>query len=347
MKDNRIAWRSPSNLAIIKYWGKFGRQYPRNASISFTLHNAYTETSLQYEAKQHNGNIQLDFLFEGQTNLKFEQRLHKFLSGITDIMPWLTEYKLTIASSNSFPHSAGIASSASAMSALALCLCSMERQITTQPQSEEYFLQRASMIARLGSGSACRSVYPHLAMWGATSLVDEASNDYAIAYNDVVDPVFKTFHDDILLVSKSEKSVSSTAGHALMDSNPFADIRYQQAHDNMQLLLKALQKGDVELFGTIAEQEALQLHALMMTSKPSYLLMESNSLEIIKRIRDWRASTGLPLYFSMDAGPNMHLLYPDTIFKQVQQFIKSELLAFCEQGAYLEDKVGAGPTRIQ
>jgi diphosphomevalonate decarboxylase len=222
----------------------------------------------------------------------------------------------------------------------------MERQVSTQPQAEEYFYQRASMIARLGSGSAARSVYPHLAVWGATTLAEGSSNDYAIPFAQAVHKVFLSYHDDILLVSKSEKSVSSTAGHALMNSNPFADVRYQQAHNNLQDLLLAMKEGDLHRFGRIAEQEALQLHALMMTSEPSYILMESNSLEIIKKIRLWRQNTGHPLYFSMDAGPNMHLLYPDNIASAVQLFIQQELLEYCEQGSYLEDVVGKGPTRL-
>ena len=346
MKNSRIAWRSPSNLAIIKYWGKYGRQLPRNASISLTLQNAYSETSLEFEPKQGNGLVELAFTFEGEENTKFKERLQKFLSSITDIMPFLTEYKLTIASQNSFPHSAGIASSASAMSALALCLCTMERQLSTQPQSEDYFYRRASMIARLGSGSAARSVYPHLAVWGATDLAEGSSNDFATPYSQAVDAVFLSYHDDILLVSKSEKSVSSTAGHALMDSNPFASVRYQQAHDNLKELLQAMKTGDVHAFGRIAEQEALQLHALMMTSNPSYILMESQSLEIIKKIRQWRLKTGLALYFSMDAGPNMHLLYPHSIAADVQEFIQQDLVQHCEQGSLLKDRVGKGPIQL-
>ena len=222
----------------------------------------------------------------------------------------------------------------------------MERQLSTQPQSEDYFYRRASMIARLGSGSAARSVYPHLAVWGATDLAEGSSNDFATPYSQAVDAVFLSYHDDILLVSKSEKSVSSTAGHALMDSNPFASVRYQQAHDNLKELLQAMKTGDVHAFGRIAEQEALQLHALMMTSNPSYILMESQSLEIIKKIRQWRLKTGLALYFSMDAGPNMHLLYPHSIAADVQEFIQQDLVQHCEQGSLLKDRAGKGPIQL-
>lgn len=342
----KITWRSPSNLALVKYWGKYGRQLPKNASISFTLQNAYSETSLSYEEKEDNDEIDLTFLFEGKENEAFKAKIVKFLSSITAYFPFLTAYKLHIESHNSFPHSAGIASSASSMSALALCLCSMEREVSITMPNEEMFFRKASDIARLGSGSASRSIYPHLALWGETTLADGSSNEYAIPYSTKVHEVFRSFHDDILMVSKREKSVSSTAGHALMNGNPFAEIRYQQAHENLEALLVALETGDLDTFGTITEQEALQLHALMMTSKPSYILMEGNSIELIKRVQAWRKATGNHLYFSLDAGPNLHLLYPDAIKEEVTAFIQSDLLALCEEQQYLQDVVGQGPIKL-
>lgn len=345
----KITWRSPSNLALIKYWGKHGRQLPNNASISLTLQQAYSETTLEYKEKvEDNGKISLTFLFEGKENPAFEAKIQRFLESIyEDFFPFLTGYDLHISSHNSFPHSAGIASSASSMSALALCLCSLERQVSITLPNEEIFYKKASDIARLGSGSASRSVYPYLAVWGKTDLVKNSSDEYAIGYGNEVDEVFHTFHDDIMMVSKAEKSVSSTAGHQLMENNPFAEVRYQQAYDNMKMLLQALKEGDLATFGRITEQEALQLHALMMTSDPSYILMEGNSVEMIKRVRDWREKTGNHLYFSLDAGPNLHLLYPDNIKEEVKAFIKKELQPLCENNEYLEDCVGQGAYQIQ
>lgn len=342
----KITWRSPSNLALIKYWGKYGRQLPKNASISLTLQNAYSETSLSYEEKEDDGKIAVDFLFEGEENEAFKNKIVRFLGSITEYFPFLTGYKLNLESHNSFPHSAGIASSASSMSALALCLCSMEREVSITMPNEELFFRKASDIARLGSGSASRSVYPSLALWGETTLAEGSSNEYAIPFGKHVHEVFHSFHDDILMVSKKEKSVSSTAGHALMETNPFAEIRYQQAHQNLEKLLVALKEGDLETFGLIAEQEALQLHALMMTSEPSYILMEGNSIELIKRVQAWRKETGNQLYFSLDAGPNLHLLYPDSIKEAVKAFIESDLLDCCEGRQYLQDQVGKGPIQV-
>lgn len=249
-------------------------------------------------------------------------------------------------SRNSFPHSAGIASSASAMSALALCLCSLERRLFGFLKDEREFLAKASYIARLGSGSACRSVYPQLAVWGETGLAPGSSNLYAVPFTDPVHEVFHTFHDDILLISQEEKSVSSRAGHGLMEGNIYADSRYAQARQRMHELIAALQKGDLETFGRIVESEALTLHALMMTSNPPYILMKPNTLAAIEKVRAFRASQKIPLYFSLDAGPNLHLLYPDAFKPDVQKFIKSDLAQLCQTGRWIADEVGEGPIEL-
>ena len=344
---NPISWKSPSNLALVKYWGKYGRQLPRNPSISFTLNKAFTETNLEYRKKTAaTEGVQLDFFFEKKENEAFRNKILKFLESIDDIFPFLKELHLTIHSYNSFPHSTGIASSASAMSALALCLCTLENDLFGTLGNEKEFYQKASFIARLGSGSASRSVYPHLAIWGSSEVAEGSSNHYAIPWSDQVHPIFKTFHDTILIADRKEKSVSSRAGHGLMEGNIFAQNRYDQANERFEKLLLALKNGDLDTFGKITENEALTLHALMMTSEPSYILMRPNTLVMIEKIRAYRAETQQPLYFSLDAGPNIHLLFPDNIKEDVFEFIKKEMEPHCENGEWIADVVGMGAERI-
>lgn len=337
-----ILWRSPSNLALVKYWGKHGRQLPQNASISFTLRHSFTETALEYERKKGNDTgISLDFLFAGQANEAFAAKIVRFLTEVADELPFLREYHLQIASYNSFPHSAGIASSASSMSALALCLCSMEQALGRAPGGSD-FLQRASYFARLFSGSACRSVYPKLALWGKHPDITGSTDEYALPMASEVHPIFHDFCDAILLVSRREKSVSSTAGHGLMKGHPFAAARYEQAQRNLVALLAAMRAGDLETFGRIVEEEALTLHGLMMNSTPSFILMEPRTLQLIQLLRDWRDSLKLPVYFSLDAGPNLHVLYPKGIEPQVTEWIQQEAAALCEDGKWIADAVGDG-----
>jgi diphosphomevalonate decarboxylase len=359
-QEGQITWRSPSNIAIVKYWGKYGIQLPRNPNISFTLNNAYTETVLTYETKEKKDDaISLEFYFEGKENEVFRLKQVKFLSTLLEIFPFLTQLHLKIESHNSFPHSAGIASSASSMSALALCLCSLENHLFHKDggnipvpdfespsksaiQNPSVFFKKASYLARLGSGSACRSVYPIMAQWGKMKGVKDSSNEYAIPFESEIHEIFKTYHDDILIVSKGEKSVSSRMGHGLMDNNPYAKPRYAQANSRMVTLLEALKAGDVETFGQIAEDEALTLHALMMTSSPSFTLLKPNTLKLIEILRGYRETSKVPVFFSLDAGPNLHLLYPHAFEKQVKDLIDNELKQYCDTGQVIFDTVGRG-----
>ena len=341
-----VSWRCPSNIALIKYWGKHGEQLPRNASISFTLNNAHTDTTMKYEMGRSAGKpIVKKFSFEGKEQEDFRLRIEKYFQHLSGRIPFLKEIELEISSTNSFPHSSGIASSASSMGALALGLCSIEQELFGQLSDKEEFFGRASYIARLGSGSASRSVFPYLAAWGQHDLIEGSDDEFAVPF-DEVDEVFKTFHNDILIVSDEKKSVSSSAGHQLMENNVFAPARYEQAKTRMNDLLESLKTGNLEVFGKIVEDEAMTLHALMMCSDPSYVLLEPGTLSIIKKIRSFRKETNIPVYFSLDAGPNIHLMFPDRHKQSVKEWQNNALRAHCVNGLIIEDQVGQGPKKL-
>lgn len=340
----QVSWKCPSNIALIKYWGKRPVQLPANPSISFTLENAHTITSVEYQPR-NTSDKWVQFSFEGKEEESFEKRIVKYLSSITKDIPWIEQLSLKIKSENSFPHSSGIASSASSMGALALCLCDIEKDIF-QLSDNTLFRKKVSYLSRLGSGSACRSVYPQLAAWGTSPLIKDSSDLYAVPVSGFHD-VYNNFHDDILIVSDQEKAVSSSAGHALMDTNIFADKRYEQADIHMESLLATMKNGNLHAFGKIVEDEALTLHALMMCSDPSYILMEPNTIEVIKRIRTFRKNTGLPVFFTLDAGPNIHILYPDHIESQVTAFINTDLVSLSHEGRIIKDQVGLGPQKLK
>src|SRR6185369_5195996 len=131
MKEiKKVTWRSPSNIALVKYWGKkAGVQIPANPSISFTLENCYSETNVALVEKESKSkDIELRFYFDGKANMAFQLKMLKFFETVKKDFPLLSQYGLLIHSGNSFPHSSGIASSASAMSALAICLCDLQQQ---------------------------------------------------------------------------------------------------------------------------------------------------------------------------------------------------------------------------
>jgi len=340
-------WQCPSNIALVKYWGKHGNQLPNNPSVSFTLSEAATRTFVTWEEDLNTDSPGLSFLFDGKENRAFESRIRKFLDAMSvEHFPFLKFGHLSIETSNSFPHSSGIASSASAMSALSMALCDLEQMISGKSVSDVLFHRKASVISRLGSGSACRSVYPVAAIWGQFAEVPGSSDEWATGLESGVHKVFHTFHDDILIISPEEKSVSSSAGHGLMENNPYAPARYVQARAHTGKLLTALREGDLKAFGKITEDEALTLHALMMCSDPSYILMKEGSLSVINLVRRFRSDTDIPLYFTLDAGPNVHLLYPEEFEEPVGQFISSELRPLCHEGRIIRDRVGPGPQKI-
>lgn len=342
IETGRFAWRSPSNIALVKYWGKFGNQLPANPSISLTLNESTTMMDLSYSFRNlKSKDISLSYFFENKEAPKFKDKIQLFLESLLDIFPFLSQLDLEFNSTNTFPHSAGIASSASSMSALALCLCSLEKELFGTLEDEKDFKDKASYIARLGSGSACRSIYPHAATWGEFS--HEGSSLYKAQEFTKLHPIFKTFQDSILIVSSDEKAVSSRVGHSLMSDHPFAATRFAHARDNLEKLLWALEGGELAIFGEIVEQEALELHGLMMNSRPSFILMRPNTLNIIEKVRGFREESKLPLYFTLDAGPNVHLLYPQSEAKVIGEFIKHELSPYLENGQVIYDRVGSGP----
>jgi len=347
LEPGSVAWKSPSNLAIVKYWGKLGDQLPKNPSISMTLESAFTETVLEYRPRKVAGQgISLQFLFEETEHPEFAQRTSRFLEHLIPVFPFLQQLDLAIHTQNSFPHSSGIASSASGMSALALCLCSLEDNLFQTLNDDLEFDRKASFVARLGSGSACRSIFPFFALWGQHSEVAGSSDLFAIPMEENIHEAFKTLHDDILIISKKEKAVSSTRGHALMDHHPFADARFNQARQNIHFLLGAMKDGDLETFGRIAESEALTLHALMLASNPGYFLLHPNTITAIEKIRAFREETRHPVFFSLDAGPNLHLLYPEAIIPDVRLFLEEELVPLCEENVWIADWAGEGPEQL-
>lgn len=346
MNSFDVAWRSPSNIALVKYWGKREKQIPENASVSFTLKKAYTELSIKATKKSiSDDQIQLDFFFEEKPSQKFKEKIEKFLITQKQRFPWLVNYSFVMNSINTFPHSSGIASSASSMSALCLGILELDEKINDKKYSNDDFYKIASELSRLASGSAGRSVYPFMASWGRFNDVTRETSDlYASPLKkEDVNEIFQDYCDDIVIVDNAEKSVSSRAGHALMDAHPFREVRYKLANENVEKVIEAMKNGDMETFINIVEAEALMLHGLMMTSNPSYILLKPNSLLVIDVIRKIRETTKLPVCFTIDAGPNIHVLYPKKYATEIGQLLKQNLADF----KIIHDETGDGPLRLK
>jgi diphosphomevalonate decarboxylase len=345
-----ITWKTPSNIALVKYWGKEEPQIPKNPSISFTLDACFTLTTLEYKKRMVSERSQIfnfEVFFEGEKKEAFNPKIQKFFERIEKYVPFLKEYDFVINSRNSFPHSSGIASSASGMSALAMCIMSLERLLSTVEMTNEYFNKKASFLARLGSGSACRSIEGAVIVWGKHKDVEGSSNLFGEKFPYKIHKNFKNYHDTILLVDEGEKQVSSTVGHQLMIKHPFAKQRFEQANENILKLSKILQNGNLQEFITLVESEALSLHAMMMTSNPYFILMKPNTLKIINKIWEFRAESGSNLCFTLDAGANVHVLFPEREKEIVNNFITSKLLQYCYKNHYICDRIGNGAKQLK
>ena len=357
LEEGSFTWKAPSNIALVKYWGKRDVQLPENPSISFTLSNCFTETTLEFKKKKSSKVVDYgeyestsrvtSFLIylDGKEKPEFSDKIGSFLKRISSLCTFIGDYDFVIKTHNSFPHSSGIASSASGMAALSLCIMSIEKALNPS-MSEALFYQKASLLARLGSGSAARSIKGELVVWGAHEHIQGSSDQFGVAFPHKVHENFKNYQDTILLVDKGEKVVSSTVGHNLMHGHPFAQQRFAQANENLSKLSEILQNGNLEEFVNLVESEALTLHAMMMTSNPYFILMKPNTLQIIDKIWKFRKETGSHVCFTLDAGANVHVLFPAKEKVLVNDFIARELVDFCQKNEYISDSVGTGAKQM-
>ena len=142
------SWKSPSNIALVKYWGKKDVQIPKNPSLSFTLSNCFTICKIKFSSSNVSNKTDFELYFEGKKEISFENKMKVFFERIKVYCPYLSSLKIIVETNNSFPHSSGIASSASAYSALSLCIMDVEKTIDPS-LSSDYFFKKASFWANL------------------------------------------------------------------------------------------------------------------------------------------------------------------------------------------------------
>jgi diphosphomevalonate decarboxylase len=177
INNQTVSESCPSNIALIKYWGKYDHQIPANPSISYTLNHCKTNTTIEFLADEP---FSVQTFLAGNEEVKFAEKIEKYFKNIQQYLPWILQGKHIITTENTFPHSSGIASSASGFGAIAKCLMKLDEMFSGK-DSEEESVRKASFLARLGSGSACRSLYNGLVVWGE-SQVKGSSDLFAVQY---------------------------------------------------------------------------------------------------------------------------------------------------------------------
>jgi diphosphomevalonate decarboxylase len=286
---------APSNVALIKYMGKKDatKNIPDNPSLSYTLEELFTTVQLEHNPGKEDyweplntpGSLQFTLPLSGQ------KRFLEHLAWIK--MHFQYPGGFVVRSTNNFPTSSGLASSASSFAALTKCAVTAICELTKR--SLPTVLEQAQ-LSRQGSGSSCRSFYAPWALW----------------QNDTVEAVefpYTTLLHQVVIVSHDEKKVSSSEAHNRVKTSPFYAGRPERAETNLRLLVDAFNTKDWALAHTICWDEFQDMHKLFETAEQPFTYRNENSLEVLRSVQAFAEKKGDAPLVTMDAGPNIHLLY--------------------------------------
>ncbi|KKR63044.1 MAG: Diphosphomevalonate decarboxylase [Candidatus Woesebacteria bacterium GW2011_GWA1_40_43] len=289
-KKYKAAAVSPANIAFIKYWGKKDPKInlPFNNSISMNLSGCHTTTEVEFDPRFNKDRI---FIDSKEVEGEKKTRVVKIL----DLIRKKAKKRLfaKVVSKNNFPSDAGIASSASAFSALALA---GSKAIGLKLSQREL-----STLARLGSGSACRSVVDGFAEWKKGK---DNKTSYAVQ---LAKPDYWNLVDIVAVVDKGKKKASSTEGHQAAVTSPYFKTRLLELKERISRLRRTLLERQFKEFGRLLEEEAISLHVTAMTSKPPIFYWNKGTLEVMEAVFKMREK-GIRAYFTMDAGSNVHVI---------------------------------------
>jgi len=328
MSQNFTATASaPANIAFIKYWGKKNKKLrlPTNNSISMNLSGAQTMTTVDFSPEYDSDQLTINGY---QANERELQRVSSFLEKIRQLAK--IKYFARVDSENTFPKGAGIASSASSFAALSLA--------ATAALGLKLSEKELSQLARLGSGSACRSIPDGFVEW-VTADTHQESFAYSLYSAD-----YWEIADLVVIVAHPEKDTSSSMGHDVAPSSPFFQTRLEQYLPEATNILKsALKEKNFSVFGQIIEAETINFHAIALTSQPSIMYWNANTITVMQKVKELRES-GLEVYFTIDAGPNLHLIVEQTNIERLKQEleklkdIKQIIVSYPDNGARLISK---------
>lgn len=293
------------NIAFIKYWGNRddALRLPANGSISMNLSGLWTRTRVTFRDDLPDDTLVLNGQPQHGAALERVRQVLDLVRAMAGL-----HLPAAVESTNNFPTGAGIASSASAFAALAVAASA-----AAGLSLDEAALSR---LARRGSGSACRSVPGGFVEWlPGTSDADS----YAIS---LAPPEHWLLYDCIAVVSTTHKPVGSTQGHALAKTSPLQAARVADAPRRLALCRQAIQQRDFEALAAVIEQDAHLMHAVMQTSTPPLLYWEPATLAVMHEVHRLRAQ-GIPAAYTIDAGPNVHVICPAEALSVVQQTLQA------------------------
>jgi diphosphomevalonate decarboxylase len=323
MSTHTATAQSSPNIAFIKYWGNrdSGLRLPVNGSISMNLEGLFTRTSVSFQPS-----LALDELVINgrEVTSKGLERV----SGILDLVRQSAgiAFRAEVVSENNFPTGAGIASSAAAFAALALA--------ATKAAGLDWPEAAISRLARLGSGSASRSIPSGFVEW---KMGTGDQDSFAVS---IAAPEHWALADCVAIVAAGHKATGSTEGHALAPTSPLQAARVADAPRRLDLCRRAILEHNFAALAEIIELDSDMMHAVMMTSQPQLFYWKPATLAVMETVRSWRRD-GLQVAYTIDAGPNVHVICPQSEMVQVAALM-GEIPGVTQ---VLSATVG-GPTRL-
>lgn len=279
-----------ANIAFIKYWGNrdHALRLPVNPSLSMNLGGLTARTTVTF----HKHLTTDEFILNGApTTPKGTERVSEFLNEVRRLAN--QNIYAQVESVNNFPTGVGIASSAAAFAALSLA--------STAALGLNLTERELSCLARRGSGSACRSIPGGFVEW-QMGTGDTDSFAFSIAPANHWD-----LCDCIAVISSQHKTTGSTEGHILANTSPLQGARVADADRRLDLCRSAVLARDFTALANVVEQDSTIMHGVMMTSQPPLYYWQPATIGVMLAVQDWR-HTGLPVCFTIDAGPNVHVL---------------------------------------
>lgn len=323
MKATAIA---PTNIAFTKYWGKKDEKLrlPENGSVSMTLSDLLTTTTVEFSSEYKQDQVIIN---GGGVEAGEADRVIKHLDRIREMAD--IEYKAKVVSNNNFPIGTGLSSSASGFAALTLAATAAAGLYL--PEKE------LSILARQGAGSACRSIPAGFVEW-----LDGNTSDTSYA-KQVFPPNHWAISDVVALVSNEKKEVPSSLGMQSATSSPFMKLRLSRMKEKNKLVKRLIKERKFKELGELTEQEALELHTIMLTQYPPLIYWTPGTLQIMKLVPHWRME-GIPVYFTINTGQDIHLICEQKNAKLVVaklkelDFVKDIIVNTPGEGTRLSEK---------
>ncbi len=322
MKATAIA---PSNIAFIKYWGRKDEELrlPENGSISMNLSDLLTTTTVEFNPSYTHDEMSINGQIEPQEKA---EKIVKHLDRVRALAN--TEHKAKVVSENNFPRGTGLSSSASGFAALTVA--------ATKAAGLNLSEKELSILARQGSGSACRSIPDGFVEWldGDTSELSYAQTIFPPDHWDII--------DFAVILTEEMKDISTSEGQKSARTSQFYELRQKNIRERIEQIKKTIREKDFTTFGEITESDALELHAIMLTSHPSLIYWYPATITIMKCVKKWRKE-GLEAYFTMNTGQNIHVLCQ----KKDAEKLEAQLQAIPEVKQTMRNSSAKGARIIQ